>query len=79
MTKLIYKIVEHDGGWAYKADGTLSETFESHDAACAAVRRVVREQVQPGEDVGITFEDAKGQWHEELSPGDDRPEVAVKS
>jgi hypothetical protein len=31
MTKITYEIVEHDGGWAYRADGVFSETFPSHD------------------------------------------------
>ncbi len=75
---LVYKIVEHDGGWAYRADGTFSETFASHEAACKAARRAAREQAVPGDDVGITFEDANGQWHEQLSDGDDRPDVRVE-
>jgi hypothetical protein len=28
--------------------------------------------------VGITFEDASGHWHEELSHGDDRPDAIVE-
>ena len=27
MTKVSYKIVEHDGGWAYKVGDMFSETF----------------------------------------------------
>ena len=33
MTKIVYRIVEHDEGWAYQVDGVFSETFPSHDAA----------------------------------------------
>ena len=29
MTKITYTIVEHDGGWAYRVDGTFSEAFAS--------------------------------------------------
>ncbi len=29
MAKLVYSIVEHDGGWAYKVGSTFSETFPS--------------------------------------------------
>ena len=36
MSKVIYEIVEHDGGWAYRADGVYSETFPSHDFAAGA-------------------------------------------
>ena len=38
MSHVTYHIVQHDGGWAYRADGTYSETFPSHDAARKAAR-----------------------------------------
>ena len=78
MRKVVYKIVEHAGGWAYQVEGTYSETFPSPDAARAAARIAANEQAQPGNDVGITFEDASGHWHEELSDGDDRPETIIE-
>jgi hypothetical protein len=78
MTKVTYEIVEHDGGWAYRADGVYSETFPSHDAARKAAERVAREQVVPGETTGIVYEDKKAHWHEEQSSGSDRPETEVK-
>jgi len=77
MTEITYDIVEHDGGWAYRLDRGLSETFPSHQAALAAVRRVAAEQQVPGETTGISFEDTKGEWHEELAAGDDRPVVHI--
>jgi hypothetical protein len=77
MTKLTYKVVEHDGGWAYQLDGVFSETFPSHDAARQAAERAAREQVVPGEATGISYEDKDGHWHDEVSKGDDRPEVDV--
>ncbi len=76
--KLVYHITEHDGGWAYKYDGTFSETFPNRDAALKAARRAAKEQRVPGEDAAISFEDANGQWHEQLSDGDDRPESTVE-
>ncbi len=76
--KVIYEIVEHDGGWAYRVDGTYSETFKSHDDAEAAARGAAIEQQRPGESSGISWEDAKGRWHEEVSPGDNRPETEVE-
>lgn len=78
MTDITYEIVEHDGGWAYKADGVFSETFRTRDAAVAAAKRVAREQELPGDDTGIVYEDDRGQWHEELSDGADRPHTHVK-
>ena len=36
MSHITYKVVRHDTGWAYTADGTYSETFPSHDAALRA-------------------------------------------
>ena len=78
MTEITYQIVEHDGGWAYKADGVFSETFASHEEASRAARRAAQEQGAPGEPTGISYEDKDGRWHDELSAGDDRPETRVK-
>ncbi len=79
MPKIIYQVVEHDGGWAYRSDGVYSETFPNHDAARAAAKRAAREQRVSGEDAAISFEDADGRWHEELVAGDDRPDTEVGS
>lgn len=77
MTKVIYEIVEHDGGWAYRVDGVFSETFPSHDVARKAAERAAREQVSPGETAAISYEDKDGRWHEEVSAGNDRHETDV--
>jgi hypothetical protein len=78
MTKIVYRIVEHDGGWAYQVDGVFSETFPSHEAARGAAQRAAAEQHQPGETRAISWEDSKGKWHEEISRGDDRPDAEVE-
>ncbi len=78
MSKITYEIVKHDGGWAYKANGTFSEPFPSHDAARHAAERAAREQLAPGEVTTISYEDEKGRWHDEVSSGTDRPETDVK-
>lgn len=77
MVKIVYEIVEHDGGWAYRADGVFSETFPTHDAARAAALHAAKRQEEPGDTVGIEFEDRNGHWHRDLSRGDDRPETEV--
>lgn len=77
MSHVTYKVVEHDGGWAYSVDGSLSETFPSHDAALAAARRAAGEQRVSGDTHGIVYEDAQGRVHEELSDGHDRPRTDV--
>ncbi len=78
MAKLAYEVVEHDGGWAYRADGVYSETFRSHDAARAAAERAAREQRLSGDDAAISYEEADGTWREELVHGEDRPETEVQ-
>jgi len=78
MAKLVYRIVKHEDGWAYKVRGTFSETFASHDAALAAARIAAGEQKVPGETVGIQYETADGVWREELDPGTDRPQTAIE-
>lgn len=78
MSHVTYHIVQHDGGWAYRAEGTYSETFPSHEAALKAARRVAGEQRVAGDTHGIVYEDASGNWREELSDGRDRPWTDVE-
>jgi hypothetical protein len=77
MASVKYEVVEHDGGWAYKAEGTFSETFPSHEAASRAAHRAAREQERPGDTAAINYEDEKGRWHEEVASGQDRPDTKV--
>lgn len=78
MVHVTYKIVEHDGGWAYQVDGVYSETFRSHDAARKAAERAASEQRVGGRTAGISWEDTNGQWHEEIADGGDRPDTDVE-
>lgn len=77
MAAVTYEIVEHDGGWAYRAEGTYSETFATHEQALGAARRAAKEQERPGSTTGIEYEDEQGRWHGEVSAGDDRPDTSV--
>jgi hypothetical protein len=77
MPKIHYKVVEHDGGWAYRLNDVFSEPFADKASALAAARRVAAEQHVPGETTHIEFQDAAGRWHTELSEGDDRPDADV--
>ena len=77
MIEIYYRVVEHDGGWAYKLGDVFSETFRTRQAALQAARRVAREQEAPGETAAILYEDETGQWREELSEGGDRPHTGV--
>jgi hypothetical protein len=78
MTHGAYEIIEHDGGWAYRVDGVISETFPSHNAARRAAERAAAEQRVPGNATVISHEDKDGRWHRELSDGGDRPVTEVK-
>jgi hypothetical protein len=77
MSHITYRVVQHDGGWAYTVDGSYSETFPAHDAALKAARRAAGEQRVGGDTHGIVYEDAAGLVHEELSDGYDRPNTDV--
>jgi hypothetical protein len=77
MTKLHYKVVPHDGGWAYRLGDVFSEPFRSKAAAMTAAKRAAAEQHVPGETTIIEYEDEAGVWHQEVSQGDDRPDVDV--
>jgi hypothetical protein len=70
MSHVTYKIVEHDGGWAYTVDGVFSEPFPN--------RAVAAEQRVPGRTEAIEYETADGKWHTETAAGNDRPETDVE-
>lgn len=78
MVQITYRIVEHDGGWAYKLGDTYSETFRTHDQARAAAVAASREQKVPDEDAMIEWEDTSGRWITERADGHDRPEPQVE-
>jgi hypothetical protein len=77
MANVVYKVVQHDGGWAYQVADVFSEPFPTHDDALAAARRAAQEQRVPGESSTISYEDSDGRWHEEQASGSDRPETEV--
>ncbi len=78
MSHVTYRIVEHDGGWAYKSGDTFSETFATHDEAKAAAVRVAREQRVPDEAGMIEYAESSGTWITERADGLDRPETDVE-
>ena len=77
MARVIYHIVEHDGGWAYRVGDVFSETFPSRDLAVKAAERAAGEQRVAGETTGITWEDREGNWRDEVAEGGDRPDTDV--
>jgi hypothetical protein len=78
MSHVTYKIVQHDGGWAYTVDGVFSEAFPTHAAALAAAKRAATEQRVPGHTEAIEYETADGKWHTETAAGGDRPDTDVE-
>ncbi len=78
MTEIVYEIVEHDGGWAYKANGVFSEPFPTHADALAAAKAAAEEQRVPGSTQTIEWEDEHGRWHTETARGTDRPVTEVR-
>ncbi|UCI17905.1 hypothetical protein FJ970_22765 [Mesorhizobium sp. B2-1-8] len=38
MTKIVYHFLQHERGWACKADGTFSKASSNHDRASATAR-----------------------------------------
>ncbi len=79
MAKVHYRVVPHDGGWAYTLDGAFSEPYDTKEHALAAARQVAREQHVPGDLTQIHYQDAAGVWHSEISEPGDRPEADVES
>jgi Uncharacterized protein conserved in bacteria (DUF2188) len=78
MAHVVYRVVQHDSGWAYKVGDVISETFATKELARAAANRAAREQRIPGETAAIEFEDESGRWRDETAEGKDRPDTEVK-
>jgi hypothetical protein len=78
LSHVVYVIVEHDGGWAYRVGATVSETYPSRALAHKAAAAAAAEQRAPGETASIEYETPDGQWHEERSRGRDRAQTEVK-
>ncbi len=78
MAKVVYEIVEHDGGWSYRVGDSYSETYPDHAAARAAAERAAAEQEVAGRDEGLLYQGADGVVHEEDSDGEDRPQTVVR-
>ena len=72
MVKIIYEIVPHDGGWAYRLGGVYSEAFPTHDQALEAAQ--ISAELRPEL---CRYQDESGRWREEYSDGGDRPEVEI--
>ena len=77
MVKVVYEVVEHDGGWAYKFNNVFSETFPTREAAHGAATRAAAEQRVPGGTEVVQFEDGEGNWREETVRGTDGPSTEV--
>jgi hypothetical protein len=77
MANIHYRIVPHDGGWAYTLDGVFSEPFPSKELATRAAQLVAEEQHVPGNTTYIEYQDAAGEWHTELANANDRPDIDV--
>ncbi len=77
MADVTYRVVEHDGGWAYKVGDVFSETFRSHEEAHTAAEIAAGEQRSPGDAESIEFQDESGAWKVEDAKGEDRPATGV--
>jgi hypothetical protein len=79
MRKVRYKVLRHDAGWAYEANGTYSETFPTREAARKAARFAAYEQLPPGESTLIDYEDETGTLQHEIPDTGDRPKTRPES
>lgn len=61
MTKAVYRVVRHEGGWAYEANGTYSRVFRTREQAREAARVAGREQGVQGHNDPHASDRAKAQ------------------
>jgi hypothetical protein len=61
MNKLTFKIVKHDDGWVYQANGALSQNFPIREAARKAARLAAS---AAGETTPLSHEN-KEEWYDD--------------
>lgn len=76
--RVVYRIVEHDGGWAYKVGDVFSESHPTRREAVIAAEQAAAAHELGGDDAHIEYQDEDGRWHDEIEPGTDRPEADVQ-
>ena len=67
MNKITYRVVKHDGGWAYEANGRYSEQFRTREAArkaarLAAIGRAASVEIAPRSSEGKYRTVARRHW-----------------
>ena len=67
MNRITYRVVKHDGGWAYQANGTYSEQFRTRDAARKAARLAAIAQAAANGTAPPSYEDKSGEWYDDGS------------
>jgi hypothetical protein len=61
MSKIIFKIVKHDDGWVYEANGAHSQHFRTREAARKAARLAAS---AASETTLLSHEDKEGEWYD---------------
>ncbi|MBO3759121.1 DUF2188 domain-containing protein [Ciceribacter sp. L1K23] len=78
MSEVVYHVVAHDDGYAYRVDDVYSEPFPTHEEALEAARVAAAEHRLSGSDAEISYQDESGQWRSEHADGADRPVTDVE-
>ena len=77
MAKVIYEVVQHDGGWAYKVGDVLSETLpDPRRSPCRSGRRC-RAAAPRRRDRGHRVRGQVRPLAQEIAEGTDRPDTEL--
>jgi hypothetical protein len=67
MSTITYRVVKHEGGWAYEAGGLYSAHFQTREAARQAARWAATAQFAGNKITAPSYEDENGQWPDDGS------------
>jgi Uncharacterized protein conserved in bacteria (DUF2188) len=62
MNKITFKIVKHDDGWVYEANGARSQSFRTREAARKAARLAASAGM---ETTLLSHEDKNDEWYDD--------------
>jgi Uncharacterized protein conserved in bacteria (DUF2188) len=64
-SRVTYRVVKHDGGWAYETDGSYSRQFRTREAARKAARLAAAEQTSAYGTSARPSKNEEGQWFDD--------------
>jgi hypothetical protein len=65
MNKITYRVVKHNGAWAYETESTYSQLFRTREAARKAARSAAAEHTRVRQTAPRALEHNEAHWYDD--------------